>query len=452
MSSQSRIATAQSTRDPHSRALAVMPDGVAGYSQLRQPVPLYLSRAEGPRVFDLDGKAYLDYMLGAGPLVLGHRHPAIVQALEAALARGIPNVGVNVEQVELAELLCHHVPSLEQVRFLPTGTEAVQTAIRIARRATGRKLVAKFEGAYHGQADNVMVSVAAPAAVRGPADAPARVPYHCVLPDELLELTLVLPFNDLANCTRLLEAHGDDVALVLIEPMLGFAGAIPAEREFLHGLRTLTARLGIVLVFDEVITGFRLAVGGGQELFGVTPDLTVLGKAIGGGMPLAAVGGRRDLMDTLSVTRHPHDYVFQSGTFSAFPLSVAAGLACLTTMARERTIDYTNAAGERMREGLARLFAERRIAAQVTGVGSLFHVHFTRERVTSARPAEDADHGLIVRLHEKLLAHGVYFYAGRLGFLSAAHSGDDLGYTLDALGAAVDAMQSAGEFDGLRTA
>lgn len=182
-----------------------------------------------------------------GPLVLGHRHPAIVQALEVALACGIPNVGVNAAQVELAELLCEHVPSLEQVRFLPAGTEAVQTAIRIARRYTGRKLIAKFEGAYHGQADNVMVSVAALAAARGPAEAPRRVPYHCVMQDELLALTLVLPFNDLANCSRLLEAHGDDVALVLIEPMLEFAGAIPAEREFLHGLRALTARLGIVL-------------------------------------------------------------------------------------------------------------------------------------------------------------------------------------------------------------
>jgi glutamate-1-semialdehyde 2,1-aminomutase len=435
----------------HARALAVMPDGIAGYSQLRQPAPLYLARAAGARVFDLAGRGYLDYMLGAGPLVLGHRHPAVVTAIEGALARAVPNVGVTTDQVELAELLCEHVPSLQQVRFLPTGTEAVQAAIRVARRATGRKLIAKFEGAYHGQSENVMVSVAAPAAERGTDTAPNQVPYHCAMPDEIRDLTVVLPFNNLATTAQLIERHAADLAVVLVEPMLGFAGAIPATPEYLRGLRELTARLGIVLVFDEVITGFRLATGGGQAHYGVTPDMCVLGKAIGGGMPLAAFGGRRELMDWVAVHRHPDDYVFQSGTFSAFPLSVAAGLACLRTMLAERTVDYTNMIGAQVREGLKRLFAERRIAAQVTGLGSLFHVHFTREPVHSARPAEDADHALIVRLHERLLAHGIYFYSGRLGFLSAAHSGDDIGYTLDAMAECVDRMLADGEFDLLRT-
>lgn len=449
MASNPEYLTAAGATALHERALAVMPDGVASYSQLREPMPLYLSRGEGSRIFDLDDNPYIDYMLGAGPLVLGHRHPRIVAAVETALAAGVPNIGVTEDQVVLAEILCRHVPSLETVRFLPTGTEAVQAAIRIARKATGRPLIAKFEGAYHGQSDNIMVSVAAESDSRGDIGVPNRVPYHCALPQALIDQTLVLPFNDLTHTTALIEQHAHEIALVLIEPMLGFAGAIPAEPAFLEGLRALTAHHGIVLAFDEVITGFRLAMGGGQELYGVTPDLTVLGKAIGGGMPIAAVGGRRDIMAWTSVNAHPHDYVFQSGTFSAFPMSVAAGIATLETMVAEGTIKYTNGTGELIREGLRRLFSERKIAAQITGVGSLFHVHFTRDAVTNARTAADADEALITAVHQRLLTRGLYFYSGRLGWLSAAHSGDDIGYTLDTFGTVVDEMIDEGRFEHL---
>jgi glutamate-1-semialdehyde 2,1-aminomutase len=271
----------------HARAKDVMPDGVAAYSQNRAPHPLYLAGAQGARLFDVDGNEYIDYMLGAGPLVLGHRHPAIVAAVQQALDEGVPNIGVCERQIELAELLKRHLPSMDQVRFVPTGTEAVQSVIKIARRFTRRNMIAKFEGAYHGQAENVMVSVTAAADKRGDVNAPNAVPYHCHLPEELLNLTLVLPFNDIDACTALIERHADDLAVVLIEPMLGFAGAIPAEPEFLAALRDVTARHGVLLAFDEVITGFRLAMGGGQELYGIAPDLTVLGKAIGGGMPLS---------------------------------------------------------------------------------------------------------------------------------------------------------------------
>ena len=417
----------------HARASRVLPDGVGAYSQQRLPHPIYLARAEGARLYDVDGNVYVDYMLGAGPAILGHRHPAILDAVQDALASGLPNIAVTERQIELAETLQHCVPSLERVRFLPTGTEGVQAAIRIARRATGRRLIAKFEGAYHGQADNVMVSVAAPADARGPADAPARVPYHCALPEELAGLTLVLPYNDLAACTALLERHAQDIAILLVEPMLGFAGAIPAEADFLRGLRDLTARLGIVLAFDEVITGFRLGLGGGQGLFGVRPDLTILGKAIGGGMPLAAVGGRADLMETVSVARHPQDYVFQSGTFSGLPISLAAGLATLRVLEHEggaaRIVDL----GEYARAGLRRVVADLGLEACVTGIGSLFHLHFTAEPVRDARAAEDADHARIRALHAALLAREQYFYAGRLGFLSTAHTQEDIDGMLDAV-------------------
>lgn len=410
----------------HERALRVMPDGVGAYSQTRAPHPIYLKRAEGAYLYDVDGNSYIDFMLGAGPAILGHRHPGIQAAVHAALNDGLPNIAVAERQIELAELIRTLVPSMQQLRFVPTGTEGVQAVIRLARRATGRKLIAKFEGAYHGQAENVMISVAIPAAERGPVTAPARVPYHCALPGELAALTLVLPFNDLAATTALIEQHAQDLALVLIEPMLGFAGAIPAEREFLEGLRAVTAKHGVLLAFDEVITGFRLALGGGQAHYGITPDLTILGKAVGGGLPLAAFGGRADLMDYLSAIRHPHAYVFQSGTFSAFPLSLAAGLVTLKTLAETEAVPYLLTLGERAREGLRRIVRELGIPADVTGIGSLFHLHFTAAKIRSARDAEDADHARSRALHTALLAHGCYFYAGRLGFLSTAHSTEDI--------------------------
>ncbi|MGE3773269.1 MAG: aspartate aminotransferase family protein [Gammaproteobacteria bacterium] len=422
------------SRALHARAGKVFPDGVGAHSQLRAPHPLYLVRAEGARLYDVDGHAYVDYMLGAGPAILGHRHPAIVEAVERALATGLPNIAVTEAQIELAETVQRHVPSMQRLRFLPTGTEAVQAAIRVARRATGRRLIAKFEGAYHGQADNVMVSVAVPAEQCGSVDAPQAVPYHCALPEEIGNLTLVLPYNDLARTRAILERHAQDIAIVLVEPMLGFAGAIPAEREFLHGLRALTAQHGIVLAFDEVITGFRLGLGGGQGHYGVTPDLTILGKAIGGGMPLAAFGGRAELMEWLSQEKHPHDYVFQSGTYSALPLSLAAGLATLRVLEQDGGAAQLVALGEYVRAGLRRVLDAHAVEAVVTGVGSLFHLHFGLRAVHSARDAEAADADRIRRLHQALLAHGLYFYAGRLGFLSTAHTRADIDELLAAIG------------------
>jgi glutamate-1-semialdehyde 2,1-aminomutase len=278
-----------------------------------------------------------------------------------------------------------------------------------------------------------MVSVAVPAEQCGSEDAPRAVPYHCALPDEVKALTLVLPYNDLARTAVLIERHARDIAIVLIEPMLGFAGAIPAEREFLHGLRALTARHGIVLAFDEVITGFRVGLGGGQGHYGVTPDLTILGKAIGGGMPLAAFGGRAELMEWLSQERHPHDYVFQSGTYSALPLSLAAGLATLRVLERDGGGAYLVELGDYVRDGLRRLLAGQGVDAVVTGVGSLFHLHFGVSEVRCARDAEAADADRIRRLHEALLTRGLYFYAGRLGFLSTAHTRADIDALLEAV-------------------
>ncbi len=416
----------------HRRALQLFPDGVAANSQMRAPHPVYLTHAEGARLYDVDGNAYIDFMLGAGPAILGHRHPAIRDAISRALDSGLPNIAVAEQQIALAETIQRLMPSIERIRFLPTGTEAVQAAIRVARRATGRKMIAKFEGAYHGQADNVMVSVAAPAELRGTLSAPARIPYHCSLPDELAALTLVLPYNDLAATTALLEQYASDLAIVLIEPMLGFAGAIPAEHPFLQGLRAVTARLGIVLAFDEVITGFRVGLGGGQGWFGIRPDLSILGKAIGGGMPLSAFGGRADLMNYVATSQHPEDYVFQSGTFSGLPVSVAAGIATLKVL-EDGGAEHLLALGDYARRELRRMVDELELDASVTGLGSLFHLHFTGAEVRSAREAEDADQARVLRLHQALLERGCYFYAGRLAFLSTAHTTEDIDFMLEGM-------------------
>ena len=432
------------SRGLHERARQVMPDGVGGFSQYRPPHPLYMAKAQGSRLYDLDGNEYTDYMLGAGAVVLGHAHPAVVRAVRGALEEAVPNLTAGERQIELAERLRRHFPSMERIRFLPSGTEANQAVIRLARAFTGRRKIAKFEAGYHGQGENVLVSVSAPRDKRGPEEEPVPVPYRSNVPSEVLGLTVVLPFNNAEAAVRLIDKHARDLAVVLVEAVLGFGGGIPAQTEYLHAVRAATDRHGILLAFDEVITGFRLGSGGAQELYGVRPDMTVLGKAIGGGLPVAAVGGRAEVMDLLSVEKHPDDYLFQSGTFSAHPLAVAAGLAAVKVMEDAAVFAHLDRLGELARAGLREVIEAAGYAVDVTGVGSLFQPHFTGERVVSGRQAADADPGPLREMHERLLRHGVYFYSGHLGFLSYAHQDADIGRMLDATRAVLHDMRAEG--------
>ena len=321
---------------------------VGGQSQYRLPHPIYLSRANGSHIYDTDGHEYIDYMIGAGSLSLGHAHPSVVRAVRKALEASVPNLAATEDQLELALRLQRYFPSMERIRFTPSGTEANQVLIRLARTFTGRDRIAKFEGAYHGQAENVLVSVSAYEPARGPVTRPNAVPYHSRIPQDVLRLTTVLPFNNIDATVRLIEEQASEIAVVLAEPILGSGGAIPADPEYLRALRDVTRKHGILLAFDEVITGFRFRMGGAQHHYDVNPnpDLTVLGKVIAGGYPLAAFGGRADVMDLLSVETHPDDYVFQSGTFSATPLSVAAGLASLMMIEDSDIFIKVNALGE----------------------------------------------------------------------------------------------------------
>jgi glutamate-1-semialdehyde 2,1-aminomutase len=331
---------------------------------------------------------------------------------------------------------------MERIRFTPSGTEANQVLIRLARAFTGRDRIAKFEGGYHGQAENVLISVSAYEPARGPANRPNAVPYHGRIPQDVLGLTTVLPFNNIDATVRLIEEQASEIAVVLAEPILGFGGAIPADPDYLRALRDVTRKHGILLAFDEVITGFRFRMGGAQHHYDVQPDLTVLGKVIAGGYPLAALGGRADVMDLLSIESHPDDYIFQSGTFSATPLTVAAGLASLMMIEDSDVFSRVNALGERLRAGLKQVIEKAGYPVQVTGVGPLFHTHFTEKPVRDARDACDADEAMVRDLHTRLLGKGIFVYQGHVNFVSAAHAEQDIEDTIKAYGAVLNEMRS----------
>ena len=432
------------SRALHDRASKVMPAGVGGQSQYRLPHPIYVSRARGSRLYDRDGNEFIDFMIGAGSLIHGHAHPAIIRAVREALEEGVPNLSATERQLELVERLVRYVPSMERVRFLPSGTEGVQSIIRLARAYTGRDKIAKFEGAYHGSGENVLISCSADKSSRGPDEAPRAVPFHNRTPEDVLKLTLILPFNDIESTVSLIERHASELALVIAEPLLGFGGAIPADLEYLAAIREVTRRHGILLAFDEVITGFRSRMGGIQDEYGVRPDLTILGKVIAGGYPMAAIGGRVEVMEQLSSEVHPQDFVFQSGTFSAFPLSVAAGLAALKVMEDSAVFSRMNEHGERMRRGLKEAAESAGYAVQVSGHGSMFHTHFTGEEVRSVRQAEDADQTLLREFHLRMLAHGIFFYQDHVGFISSAHSEADIAKALAGATEVLNTMKKEG--------
>lgn len=441
ISSERRLSNDQNQESIYERARALMPAGIGGQSQYRQPHPIYLSRAKGSRIYDTAGHEYVDYMIGAGSLSLGHGHPKVVQAVQKALTASVPNLAATEDQVEFAARLQRYFPSMERIRFMPSGTEANQALIRLARASSGRDRIAKFEGGYHGQAENVLVSVNAYEPMRGPAARPNSVPYHSRIPQEVLQLTTVLPFNNVEATVRLIEEQASEIAVVIAEPILGFGGAVPADPEYLRALRAVTRKHGILLAFDEVITGFRFRMGGAQHHYDVQPDLTVLGKVIAGGYPLAAFGGRADVMDLLSIESHPDDYIFQSGTFSATPLSIAAGLASLMIIEDSDVFSAVNALGEQLRAGLKRVTQEAGYPVQVTGVGPMFHTHFTVEPVSDARAVCDADETRLRDLHLRLLSKGVFVYQGHVSFVSAAHDEQDIEVTIKAYSDVLNEMR-----------
>jgi glutamate-1-semialdehyde 2,1-aminomutase len=379
--------------------------------------PPFIARGQGARVWDVDGNEYLDFLGSWGPLILGHAHPAVVWAVQEAAALGTSFGAPTEGEVRLAEMICQAVPSMELVRLVSSGTEAAMTAIRVARAFTGRNKLIKFNGCYHGHADGLLVKAGSGAATHG-------VPTSAGVPASYAAETLVAEYNRLETVETLLEANYGQVAAVIVEPVAGNMGVIPPEEGFLPGLRRLTEEHGALLIFDEVITGFRVAYGGAQELYGICPDLTCLGKIIGGGLPVGAYGGRREIMEMMA----PLGPVYQAGTLSGNPLAVAAGIACLTQLQQPRVYDTLEALGAHLEEGLAKAARDARARMTVNRVGSMLTAFCTSGPVRTWADVALADASAYARFFHGLLERGVYLAPSQFesAFVSLAHSQEDI--------------------------
>jgi glutamate-1-semialdehyde 2,1-aminomutase len=406
------------------RAQAVTPGGVNSPVRAFRAVggePFFVANASGSRLRDVDGNEYIDYVLSWGPLILGHAHPAVVQAVADAAARGTSYGAPTEAEVELAELVRELVPSMERVRFVSSGTEATMSAVRLARGFTGRDFILKFDGCYHGHGDSFLVKAGSGVATLGLPNSPG-------VPAELSKLTLTAPFNDLAAVEAVFRAHPGRIAAVILEPVVGNAGFIPPDDGFLAALRRITEADGALLVFDEVMTGFRVSRGGAQERFGVRPDLTTLGKVIGGGLPVGAYGGRAEVMAHVA----PVGPVYQAGTLSGNPLAMAAGLAQLRILRDDDPYPGLERKTARLVEGLLANAAELGVGACGGSLGSMWGMFFAAGPVRSFDDAKTADVALFNRFFHAMLERGVFLAPSQFeaGFTSTAHSDQDVEETI----------------------
>jgi glutamate-1-semialdehyde 2,1-aminomutase len=395
--------------------------------------PVFFQRAEGAYFWDADGRRYIDYVGSWGPMVLGHAHAEVVAAVQRAARDGLSFGAPTEAEYEIALLLTRLLPSLELVRLVSSGTEATMTAIRLARGFTGRSKIVKFEGCYHGHADALLVKAGSGALTLG-------IPSSAGVPPEVTQHTLVLDFNDLAGVARAFAEHGAQIAAVIVEPVAGNMNLVLPAPGFLAGLRELCSRHGAVLIFDEVMTGFRVGPQGAQGLFGITPDLTTLGKVVGGGMPLGAFGGRRDIMQCIA----PLGPVYQAGTLSGNPLAVAAGLTTLNAVQAPGFFDRLAATTRRLVDGLTAAAREASIAFSAQSVGGMFGVYFSADAPRSYAEVMQADREAFNRFFHAMLERGVYLApsAFEAGFVSSAHTEADIGATVAAAREAFGAQRS----------
>ncbi|WP_025323877.1 glutamate-1-semialdehyde 2,1-aminomutase [Deferrisoma camini] len=385
--------------------------------------PVFIARAEGARLYDVDGNAYIDYVGSWGPMILGHNHPEVREALEKALADGTSFGAPTALEVEMAELVCEIVPSVEMVRMVNSGTEATMSAIRLARGYTGRDKIVKCEGCYHGHGDSLLVKAGSGATTFG-------VPTSPGVPADFAKHTLTIPYNDLEALERVVRDNPDQIACLIVEPVPGNMGCIPPAPGYLEGLREITAREGIVLIFDEVMSGFRVALGGAQQRFGVTPDLTTLGKIIGGGLPVGAYGGRREIMEKVA----PVGPVYQAGTLSGNPLAMTAGLTTLRLLRRPGVYEALEEKSARLCDGMAEVFSRRGVPAFHTRVGSMFTTFFQKGPVRDYASALQSDTEAFGRFFRGMLERGVNLAPSQFeaGFMSLAHTDDDIARTVEA--------------------
>ncbi|QJD28966.1 glutamate-1-semialdehyde 2,1-aminomutase [Methylococcus geothermalis] len=386
--------------------------------------PVFVERAEGPYLYGADGKAYIDYVGSWGPMVLGHADPDVLQAVHAAVDRGLSFGAPTVAETAMAKMVCALVPSVDRVRMVSSGTEATMSAIRLARGYTGRDKIVKFEGCYHGHSDSLLVKAGSGALTLG-------VPSSPGVPASLAEHTLTLPYNDAAVVREAFERHGHEIACIIVEPVAGNMNCVPPVPGFLETLRDVCDASGAVLIFDEVMTGFRVALGGAQALYGICPDLTTLGKVIGGGMPVGAFGGRLDIMEQLA----PLGPVYQAGTLSGNPVAMAAGLKTLERVSRPKFFDELSEKTRHLAEGLRIRAEQAGVPLSVNWVGGMFGLFFTeQQRVSRFEQVMACDQERFRRFFHGMLEEGVYLApsAFEAGFVSAAHDYDVLDRTLTA--------------------
>ena len=408
------------------KACEVMPGGVNSPVRAFKSVgcnPLFVKKGNGSKIWDADGNEYIDYVASWGPLIFGHAHPQIVEALKRQVELGT-SYGASTElEIELAEQVVTLVPSLEVVRMVNSGTEAVMSAIRLARGVTGRDKVVKFEGCYHGHVDSMLVKAGSGLASLGIPECPGIV-------DALAKNTLTLPFNDSSKVKDLFAAEGDNIACVIVEPVGGNMGVVPPQNGFLETLREVTNQVGAVLIFDEVITGFRVALGGVQSICGVKPDLTCLGKVIGGGLPVGAYGGSRQLMDNIA----PVGPIYQAGTLSGNPLAMTAGIEMIKLLSGQSVYDELERKSEKLCAGYESNVKKLGIKAQFTRVGSMFSMFFTDQNIIDFESVKSSDTNFFRSYFTSLLQEGVYIAPSQFeaGFMSAVHTDEEIEQTIEA--------------------
>jgi glutamate-1-semialdehyde 2,1-aminomutase len=405
------------------KAKKLVPGGVNSPVRAFQPYPFFTQTAKGSRLFDVDGKKYIDYCMGYGPLILGHAHPKIVEAVRAQLEQGSLFGTPTKQEVELAQLICKLVPSAQMVRLVSTGGEATMSAIRAARGYTGKKKIIKFEGCYHGAHDYVLVKAGSGATTFG-------IPTSLGIPEETTRNTIVIPFNDAEEFEKAVKENKNDLAAVIVEPVIGNIGLVLPKDGFLKTLREKTENYGIVLIFDEIITGFRLGLGGAQEYYGVTPDMVTLGKILGGGFPLAAFAGKEDIMKMVA----PVGKVYQAGTYNGNPISVTAGLATLEFLWHHGKEFYAKMESkcEAIIKPLKKTISECNLKMQVNHLASMFQIFFTETPVYDYATVKTSDTNKFMTYQTKLLEKSIFVPPSQFEtcFLSAAHSAEDIDKTV----------------------
>jgi len=424
MSGQKRVT--DRSQAAFERAKQIIPGGVNSPVRAFRSVggePFFVDRGEGSRIYDIDGNAYIDYVGSWGPLILGHAHPEVLAAVYDAAARGTSFGAPTERETEMAELVCERMPSVEVVRMVNSGTEATMSALRLARGFTNRQKIIKFEGSYHGHADALLIKAGSGVATLGLPDSPG-------VPAGVAEHTITVPYNDLESLKLAFERYGEEIAAVIVEPIAGNMGVVPPIPGFLEGLREVTNEYGALLIFDEVMTGFRVHLHSAQGLYGVTPDLTCMGKVIGGGLPVGAYGGRRDIMEHIA----PSGPIYQAGTLSGNPLAMAAGIATLRLLGRPGVYEELERKSAKLEEGLAHNAREFGIPSTINRVGSMVCPFFTDVNVVDYATAKTSDLARFSRVFARLLDRGVSIAPSQFEglFVSLAHTDEDIERTIEA--------------------